>query len=57
MSPRTGRPKIERPLSNDIKVRLDDELHNRLLKYCKQNDTSKAETIRKAIIKFLESDK
>lgn len=57
MSPRTGRPKLERPLSNDIKVRLDDELHNRLLKYCKQNDTSKAETIRKAIIKFLESDK
>lgn len=57
MSPRTGRPKLERPLSNDIKVRLDDELHNRLLEYCKQNDISKAEAIRKAIIRFLESDK
>lgn len=57
MSPRTGRPKLENPLNNDIKVRLDDELHNRLLAYCNKNSTSKAETIRKAIIKFLESDK
>lgn len=57
MSPRTGRPKLEKPLSNDIKVRLDDELHNRLLQYCKQHNTSKAETIRKAISKFLESGK
>lgn len=57
MSPRTGRPKLERPLSNDIKVRLDDDLHNRLLEYCMQNDISKAEAIRKAIIRFLESDR
>lgn len=56
MSPRTGRPKLEKPLNNDIKVRLDDELHSRLLKYCKKNDASKAETIRKAIIQFLDSD-
>lgn len=57
MSPRTGRPKIERPLSNDIKVRLDDELHGRLLEYCEKNNVSKAEAIRKAIIQFLDSDK
>lgn len=57
MSPRTGRPKIEKPLSNDIKVRLDDELHIRLLAYCEKKNTSKAETIRKAIIQFLDSDK
>lgn len=57
MSPRTGRPRIERPLSHDIKVRVDDGLYSRLLKYCDKNDMSKAETIRKAIIQFLDSDK
>ncbi|MCM1223386.1 MAG: ribbon-helix-helix domain-containing protein [Lachnospiraceae bacterium] len=57
MSPRTGRPKLEKPLSNDIKVRLDDELHSRLLEYCTQNGVSKAETIRKALIQLLDSDK
>lgn len=57
MSPRTGRPKLEKPLNNDVKVRLDDELHSRLLEYCKKNDISKAETIRKAIIQFLDSDR
>ena len=57
MSPRTGRPRIERPLVHDIKVRLDDELHGKLLMYCEKNNVSKAETIRKAIIQFLDSDK
>ncbi len=57
MSPRTGRPKIEKPLSNDIKVRLDDELHNNLLSYCNKRGMSKAEIIRLALVQFLEREK
>lgn len=49
MSPRTGRPIIGEPKTNDVKVRLDDSTHKQLLEYCKKNDISKAEAIRKGI--------
>lgn len=53
MSPRTGRPVIGEPKTNDIKVRLDDTTHRKLLEYCKDNNTTKAEVVRKAIKQFL----
>lgn len=53
MSPRTGRPVIGEPKTNDIKVRLDDTTHKKLLEYCKGNSTTKAEVIRKDIKQFL----
>lgn len=49
MSPRTGRPKAEKPKANDVKVRLDDETHEKLLKYCEIHKITKAEAIRKGI--------
>lgn len=49
MSPRTGRPVIGQPKTNDIKVRLDDDTHNKLLKYCEEHDITKAEAIRQGI--------
>lgn len=49
MGPRTGRPKSENPKSNDIKVRLDDNTHKKLLIYCAEHNISKAEAIRKGI--------
>lgn len=55
MSPRTGRPKADNPKSNDVKVRLDDGLHNLLLQYCEKANKTKAEVIREAIVFFLES--
>jgi predicted transcriptional regulator len=56
MGSKMGRPKLEKPLCNDVKVRLDDDVHMKLLEYCKKNNTSKAVTIRKAIIQFLETN-
>ena len=53
MSPRTGRPVVGEPKTNDVKVRLDDTTYEKLLQYCKDNNTTKAEVIRKAIIQFL----
>ena len=53
MSPRTGRPVVGEPKTNDVKVRLDDTTHQKLLEYCKDNKTTKAEAIRKAIVQFL----
>lgn len=49
MSPRTGRPVIGQPKTNDIKVRLDDDTHNKLLKYCEEHEITKAEAIRQGI--------
>lgn len=53
MSPRTGRPVVGEPKTNDVKVRIDDTTHQKLLEYCKENKTTKAEVIRKAIVQFL----
>lgn len=53
MSPRTGRPVIGEPKTNDVKVRLDNTTHQKLLEYCKNNKTTKAEVIRKAVTQFL----
>lgn len=49
MSPRTGRPKVENPLSVDVKVRLDSDTNEKLVEYCKENDVTRAEAIRKGI--------
>jgi predicted DNA-binding protein len=49
-----GRHKLDNPLCNDIKVRLDDETHNKLLEYCQRHNVQKAQVIRKLIKQFLE---
>lgn len=53
MSPRTGRPKIDNPKSNDIKVRVDDKTIKLLDEYCKANNETRAGVVRKAINQFL----
>lgn len=55
MSPRTGRPIVGEPKVNDIKVRLDDTTHNKLLAYCQEHGISKAEAIRQGIHLLLDS--
>lgn len=54
MSPRTGRPKVENPKNVDIKVRIDEETNEKLLKYCDKNDITRTEAIRKGIEMLLE---
>lgn len=49
MSPRTGRPKAEKPKSKDIKVRVDEEALRKLDKYCKEQSVTRAEAIRRGI--------
>ncbi len=49
-----GRPPSRNPKQNDIKVRVDDQTHEKLLKYCEEKKISKAEAIRIAINKFLD---
>ncbi len=49
MSPRTGRPPIDKPKNNDVKVRFDDVTHSKILVYCEKNRITKAEFIRQAV--------
>lgn len=49
MSPRTGRPKVENPKTNDLKVRIDDETMKKLDSYCLENNITRAEAIRRGI--------
>lgn len=49
MSQRTGRPKVDNPKKNDVKVRLDDETSKKLDLYCAKNNITRAEAIRKGI--------
>lgn len=53
VSPKLGRPIMGEPKTNDIKVRLDNTTHQKLLQYCEENKITKAEAIRRAISQFL----
>lgn len=48
-----GRPLTGERKSKDIKVRLDETTHDKLLKYCKASGDTKAEAIRQALKQFL----
>ncbi len=49
MSPRTGRPKAENPLTVEVKARIDIETNKRLNEYCERNNTTRTEVVRKGI--------
>lgn len=57
MSPRTGRPKVDNPKSNDVKVRLDDNTISELDKYCLEHNITRAEAIRRGIHLLLDKKK
>ena len=49
MSPRTGRPKAEKPNEVRYSIRLDMETEERLKEYCEKNGITKGEAIRRGI--------
>lgn len=57
VSPRTGRPKVENPKRNDIKVRIDDETAKQLDDYCQKKGLTRAEAIRHGIHLLLSQKK
>ncbi len=57
LSPRTGRPKAEKPKNVDVKVRFDEGNHEKLLQYCKSHNMTRTEAIRKAVDLLVKSEK
>jgi hypothetical protein len=49
MSPRTGRPKADKPKDIKYSIRLDAETEEKLKSYCEKHNISKGEAIRKGI--------
>ncbi len=52
MSPRTGRPKIENPMSERLTIRVSNEQADILKAYCAQEEIDKATAIRRGIDKL-----
>ena len=57
LSPRTGRPKVEKPKSVNYSVRLDLETEQRLREYCREHGMTRGEAIRQGIHLLLEERK
>jgi predicted DNA-binding protein len=49
MSPRTGRPKAEKPKDVKYSIRLDYETEEKLKLYCNEHNITKGEAIRQGI--------
>lgn len=54
-STKTGRPKVINPKDIDVKVRIDQVTHQKLLNYCETNKMTKASAIRKGINLLLDT--
>lgn len=54
MSPRTGRPRAEKPKDIRYSVRLDEETERKLQAYCETHNITKGEAIRQGIHLLLE---
>lgn len=57
MSPRTGRPKLDDPNNKRLSVCLNVETMRKLEKYCKEQDITKGEAIRRGVHLLLEQQK
>lgn len=56
MSPRTGRPKAEKPKDIRYSIRLDIETEQHLSDYCQKYKISKGEAIRRGIHLLIEKE-
>ncbi len=56
LSPRTGRPKIPKPKTFEVKARIDEETNEKLENYCKFYRVTRTDVVRKGIKKVLEEE-
>ena len=54
MSPRTGRPKADKPLTIEVKARIDVETNKKLSEYCRDNNKTRTDVVREGIELVLE---
>lgn len=49
MSPKTGRPKSDNPLTVEVKARIDIKTNERLNEYCERNNVTRTDVVREGI--------
>lgn len=52
-----GRPYAEKPLTIEVKARIDVETNERLVKYCNENNLTRTDVVRKGIEKVIDEKK
>ena len=57
MSPKIGRPQVEKPLTIEIKARIDKDTNDKLIRYCKDNNVTRTDVVRKGIQLVLQENK
>ena len=57
LSPRTGRPKAEKPKTIEVKARIDEETNKRLDEYCTRHGVTRTSVVRTGIEIVLDADK
>ena len=57
MSPKIGRPQVEKPLTIEIKARIDKDTNDKLIKYCKDNNVTRTDVVRKGLQLVLRENK
>jgi hypothetical protein len=57
VSPRTGRPKVEKPLTVEVKARINIETNKKLVEYCEENGVTRTEVVRQGIEHILSKKK
>ena len=57
MSPRTGRPKSEKPKEIEVKARIDAETDKRLQEHCNKYNKTRTDVVREGIELVLEQKK
>ncbi len=56
MSPKIGRPRVEKPKTIEVKARIDKDTNQRLVEYCKENQMSRTDVIRMGIEMVLKKE-
>lgn len=56
MSPRTGRPKVDKPKTVEVKARIDEETNKKLVRYCEEHQLSRTDVVREGIQKVIENE-
>lgn len=57
LSPRTGRPKSEKPKGIEVKARIDEETDKRLQAHCKKHGKTRTDVVREGIELVLGQEK
>lgn len=49
MNAKIGRPKVDQPKAIEVKARIDEQLNQKLMEYCKKYNATRTDVVRRGI--------